>query len=545
MTALPTPKDPGFPTVTQYEVTERLLGGPGGPLNRAPAELLERTEFLKKQIDDIVSGALTAEYAGRLKTPRNIAITGDGSWSVTFDGNGNVSGPLTLANSGVTPGTWPMTTVDAKGRVTAGRALASADIPALEWSKITSGKPTTLAGYGIGDALPRNAPTVSGDISFDGNAGSLVRNFSGSLALHAGRYSFVESALDSHLCQNAYWDGVNWMRYDTSKPSAMLVVHDGQACVAEASSGNNPVSWPAYSQIWHAGNFNPDAKADKSSTLAGYGISDAASKWDLQNAIGGVLGNAPAGMETLQKIAASIGNDPQFITSMDRKIAKKSDKASSLAGYGIADAYTKQEVNGQFLTKNAPAINGDIHFDGSTSKVRNFGGSLALHAERFSFLNSPNDAHVCQNAYWDGATWMRYDVNSPSAMIVVSNGRAFMASGAPGPNPLSWSAYQELWSNGNSGFMAGVNGYQKLPSGLIIQWGYVAESQHVTDYRYFPIAFPNACCSLVQSFEASTIGGFEANFGMVYKVVDRTKFLWSGGGNLSTGGYCSFIATGH
>lgn len=510
MTNLAEPKTPGFSPVYQLERTDRVQAGAGGIANRQAEQLVERTAFLKKQIDDIVSGALVAEYADRLKTPRTIAITGDGSWAVTFDGNGNVSGVLTLSNSGVAAGSYGIVTVDAKGRVTAGRQMGGGDVPALDWSKITSGKPTTLAGYGIGDALPQNSPSISGDISFDGNAGSLIRNFGGSLALHAENCSFLESKQDSHICQNAYWDGVNWMRFDVSKPAAMFVVSDATACVAEAKAGSNPLVWGEYKKVLHTGNFNPATKADKSTTLAGYGISDAASKLDLQNAI-----------------------------------TRKADKSSSLAGYGITDAYAKQEADGRFLTKNSPAVSGDINFDGSNSGVRNFGGSLALHADRFSFLNSPNDAHVCQNAYWDGANWMRYDVNSPSAMIVVSGGRTLMASASPGSNPLSWSPYQELWSNGNSGFMAGVNGYQKLPSGLIIQWGYVAESQHGNDYRYFPIAFPNACFSLVQSIEASTTGGFGGNYGLVYQVVDRTKFVWSGGGTLSAGGYCSFIAMGH
>lgn len=36
------------------------------------------------------------------------------------------------------------------------RSLAAGDIPSLDWSKITSGKPTTLSGYGITDASPLN-----------------------------------------------------------------------------------------------------------------------------------------------------------------------------------------------------------------------------------------------------------------------------------------------------------------------------------------------------------------------------------------------------
>ncbi|AXE32240.1 hypothetical protein DK842_21410 [Chromobacterium phragmitis] len=165
MTKLISPTNPGWPDVTRFEVVERLLGGDGGPLNRAPLELLERTEFLKKQIDDLVSGALIAEYADRLKTPRNIAMTGDGSWSVAFDGSGNASAALTLANSGVVAGTYGMLTVDIKGRVTAARALAAADIPALGWSKIASGKPTTLSGYGITDAASIRAPVFEDRIT--------------------------------------------------------------------------------------------------------------------------------------------------------------------------------------------------------------------------------------------------------------------------------------------------------------------------------------------------------------------------------------------
>ena len=60
---------------------------------------------------------------------------------------------LSLADTGVTPGTYQKVTVDKKGRVMVGANLTSADIPALDWSKITTGKPTTLAGYGITDAI--------------------------------------------------------------------------------------------------------------------------------------------------------------------------------------------------------------------------------------------------------------------------------------------------------------------------------------------------------------------------------------------------------
>lgn len=139
MATLPTPVNPGFPGVYQIEVLDRVKGGPGGIANLQAEQLVERTAFLKKQIDDAVSGALTFEYANRLKTVRSIAMTGDGSWMVTFDGSGNVTAAMTLANTGVAAGTYPVVTIDGKGRVTAARALQSADLPN---SPVLAGTPT-------------------------------------------------------------------------------------------------------------------------------------------------------------------------------------------------------------------------------------------------------------------------------------------------------------------------------------------------------------------------------------------------------------------
>jgi uncharacterized protein (TIGR02145 family) len=49
------------------------------------------------------------------------------------------------------------------------RSLVATDIPGLDWSKITTGKPTTLAGYGITDAVNTTGnQTVAGNKTFTG-----------------------------------------------------------------------------------------------------------------------------------------------------------------------------------------------------------------------------------------------------------------------------------------------------------------------------------------------------------------------------------------
>lgn len=70
-----------------------------------------------------VSG--NAGTATKLATARSIAMTGDVTWSIaSFDGSANVTAAGTLANSGVTAGTYNSVTVNAKGLVTAATNVA-------------------------------------------------------------------------------------------------------------------------------------------------------------------------------------------------------------------------------------------------------------------------------------------------------------------------------------------------------------------------------------------------------------------------------------
>ena len=82
---------------------------------------------------------------------------------------------------------------------------------------------------------------------------------------------------------------------------------------------------------------NVENKADKSTTLAGYGIQDAYTKSEVDSKIPDISGKADAdNVYTKEEVDGKIPN-----------VENKADKATTLAGYGIEDAYTKSEVDGK------------------------------------------------------------------------------------------------------------------------------------------------------------------------------------------------------
>ena len=150
------------------------------------AGLAGTTGFLKKTA--VNTWALdTSTY---LTSNQNVTVSGDAT------GSGTTAIALTLAASGVTAGTYgsatsaPTFTVDSKGRLTsAGSATIT---PAF--SSIT-GKPTTVSGYGITDALTSNQTvTISGDATGSGTTSiALTLAASGVTAGTYGSASLIPS----------------------------------------------------------------------------------------------------------------------------------------------------------------------------------------------------------------------------------------------------------------------------------------------------------------------------------------------------------------
>lgn len=153
------PETPDYPAgVYQLETSDPVLGGPGGIANRQAEQLVNRTSWLKAKIDAFIDGTVAVLKATKLATARTLSITGAASGSASFDGSANANIVLTLADSGAVVGTYPKVTINAKGVVTGGAALAAGDIPT---SLVLTGNPAApTATEGVNNALLANMAAV-------------------------------------------------------------------------------------------------------------------------------------------------------------------------------------------------------------------------------------------------------------------------------------------------------------------------------------------------------------------------------------------------
>lgn len=107
------------------------------------------------------SGFLKKTAANTWSLDTSTFLTGNQSITLSGDasGSGTTAITVTLANSGVSAGTYTKVTVDTKGRVTSATTLASADLPTYTGT-LTSSQITTGLGF-----TPYNATNPNGYIT--------------------------------------------------------------------------------------------------------------------------------------------------------------------------------------------------------------------------------------------------------------------------------------------------------------------------------------------------------------------------------------------
>ena len=102
-----------------------------------------------------------AYSATLLATPRNIAVAGAVTGTAAFDGSSNISITTTLADSGVTAGTYTKVVVNSKGIITSASALLAGDVPTLN-QNTTGNAATATTADKVAQSLTINGTAYDG-----------------------------------------------------------------------------------------------------------------------------------------------------------------------------------------------------------------------------------------------------------------------------------------------------------------------------------------------------------------------------------------------
>ena len=141
---------------------------------------------------------------------------------------------------------------------------------------------------------------------------------------------------------------------------------------------------------------------NKPDTIAGYGITDAYTKGEVD----GKLGSKADKSTTLAGYGIT---DAYTKGEVDGKLGSKADKSTTLAGYGITDAYTKGEVDGKLSSTYKPG--------GSL----NFADLPIPSASNLGFVYNMNDAFTTDERFLNDEP-AQYPIGTNVAVVAVEDG---------------------------------------------------------------------------------------------------------------------------
>ena len=293
------------------------------------------------------SGAV--ESADKLTVARTITATGDATGSTAFDGSQNVEMALELATSGVTAGTYSKVTVDAKGRVTAGSNITIGDLS------------TTLAGLATKEELSGYVKTTD-----------LTTELNKKVDKVAGK-SLIDDTEITRLASVENYD-------DTAIKADIAKKADATAMSTALEGKVDKVEGKVLSS-----NDYTTAEKEKLAGLSNYDDADIRASIATKAEADSVY--------TKEEVNTELGKkaDKTTVETLTTTVNGKADKATTISGYGITDAYTKTEV------------------DAKVSSVYKYKGSVANEAALPTEGQVIGDVYNLEdtgmNVAWTGEGW--------------------------------------------------------------------------------------------------------------------------------------------
>ncbi|MDK6430219.1 phage tail protein, partial [Escherichia coli] len=238
----------------------------------------------------------------------------------------------------------------------------------------------------------------------------------------------------------------------------------------------------------------------------------------IQAAITALIGGAPATLDTLKEIAAAINNDPKFSTTINNALALKAPLSSpALTGTPTAPTAAQSANNTQIATtafvKSAIAA-----MVGSAPAALDTLNELAA-----ALGNDPNFATTMLNAL-AGKQPLDNTLTNLSGKDVAGL-LAYLDLGEAAKRNVGTGANQ-IPDMGSFTLSVSGTGYQKLPSGFILQWGSIGAPGIAQDVvTHFPIAFPNRCLRVLVSQDYTPDSGSVGYIACAGFSPDPVKFI--------------------
>ena len=235
----------------------------------------------------------------------------------------------------------------------------------------------------------------------------------------------------------------------------------------------------------------------------------------VNTAISNLVDAAPTALNTLNELAAALGDDANYASTVTTSLSTKVDKINitgATVGSNSAVPVITYNAQGQITATSTASL-------GTLATVSPTGT-----ANTTTFLRGDNSWQVvdvtggARAAVSFTAGSGAYNSSTgvftiPTNTNQLTNGAGYLSTAVTALNGSTGSInLQDLSVFGRS--ISG-SGYQKLPGGLWIQWGITA---YIADYgrafQSFPVAFPNASfavtCQNVDSEDASWMDNLRA-----------------------------------